>query len=109
MPLCHIHRAPMLVDVYGNAACERCERDRKAQDALRCRECYAPIDQPGLCPSCEQVAKRQRFYTWLGANATWITAVILILGFAILLSSIAENILPGIKGIKEAPSATTGR
>jgi hypothetical protein len=34
MPFCHLHRVPLLIDLYGNPTCERCERTRKADEAL---------------------------------------------------------------------------
>jgi hypothetical protein len=104
MPFCHVHGVPMLVDPYGNATCERCERSRNPDYALRCRECHAPIARPGLCPSCDTVAGRRRLYAWLGANAGWLTLAILLLGLALFFKAFTDNFLPGVTSVKDAPA-----
>lgn len=104
MPFCHIHGVPLLVDPYGNPTCERCERRRKADLALRCRECHAPVATPGLCPTCGRVAGRRRLYEWLGANAGWLTLAILLLGLALFFKAFTDNFLPGVKNVNESPA-----
>jgi uncharacterized membrane protein len=104
MSFCHIHGLPLLMDPYGNGTCEECARAEKADLALRCRECYTPIHTPGLCPSCEKVAGRRKLFEWLGTHAGWIAGIILLLGVAFLVKSIADEFLPAIKGVNESPA-----
>jgi len=103
MPFCPTHGTPLIYDVYGNAACERCEVQRKADEARRCRGCSAPIPEPGLCPACARVRRGRRVYDWMGDNGTWLGAAILIVALLVVFWAFAAYFLPAIDCIRHRP------
>jgi len=84
MPLCHRHNVPIVTDVYGVSRCERCEAEKRIEEAGYCRRCSDPVSVPGLCRKCARGVQREQAIFALANNAWWIVIVVFLIGLALI-------------------------